>query len=109
MTDYEDYENNLAFPPEGDWTDTEPKNNTDRTASTIELVNKIEELNKWLDLKSEYIAKLEKKLEIAIATLELYALEKMRLRAKDGTEYELDNIGYCRAKEALMKIKELDE
>lgn len=59
MTDYEDYENNLAFPPEGDWSDTEPKNNTDRTASTIELVNKIEELNKWLDLKSEYIEKLE--------------------------------------------------
>lgn len=44
---------------EGDWADTEPKNNTDRTASTIELVNKIEELNKWLDLKSEYINKLE--------------------------------------------------
>lgn len=63
MTDYEDYENNLAFPPEGDWSDTEPKNNTDRTASTIELVNKIEELNKWLDLKSEYIEKLEKENE----------------------------------------------
>ena len=59
MTDYEDYENNLAFPPEGDWADTNPRANTDRTASTIELVNKIEELNKWLDLKSEYIGKLE--------------------------------------------------
>ena len=81
MTDYEDYENNLAFPP--------------TTDSTSELVEKIE--------------KLEKKLEIAIATLELYALEKMRLRAKDGTEYELENIGYCRAKDALMKIKELNE
>lgn len=63
MTDYEDYENNLAFPPEGDWSDTEPKNNTDRTASTIELVNKIEGLNKWLDLKSEYISKIEEKNE----------------------------------------------
>lgn len=63
MTDYEDYENNLAFPPEGDWSDTEPKNNTDRTDSTIELVNKIEGLNKWLDLKSEYIEKLEKENE----------------------------------------------
>ena len=52
MTDYEDYENNLAFPP-----------TTDRTASTIELVNKIEKLNKWLDLKSEYIGKLEKENE----------------------------------------------
>ena len=84
MTDYEDYENNLAFPP-----------TTDRTQSNDELVDKIE--------------KLEKKLEIAIATLELYALEKMRLRTKDGTEYELENIGYCRAKDALMKIKGLEK
>lgn len=74
-----------------------------------ELVEKIEKLDWWLDRKSNYIAKLEKKLEIAIAALEPYALEKMRLKAKDGTEFELDNIGYCRAKEALMKIKELDE
>ncbi len=49
MTDYEDYENNLAFPPQGDWSDTEPKNNTDRTASTIELVNKIEQLSKQIE------------------------------------------------------------
>ena len=98
MTDYEDYENNLAFPP-----------TTDRTQSNDELVEKIEKLDWWLDRKSNYIAKLEKKLEIAIAALELYALEKMRLKAKDGTEFELDNIGYCRAREALWKIKELDE
>lgn len=63
MTDYEDYENNLAFPPEGDWADTEPKANTDRTQSSLDLVDKIEELNKWLDLKSEYIGKLEKENE----------------------------------------------
>lgn len=44
MSDYNDYENNLAFPPQGDWSDTEPKNNTDRTDSTIELVEKIEQL-----------------------------------------------------------------
>lgn len=54
-----DYNDNLVFPPEGDWADTNPRSYTDRTASTIELVNKIEELNKWLDLKSEYIEKLE--------------------------------------------------
>lgn len=47
MTDYEDYDN-LAFPP-----------TTDRTQSTIELIEKIEQLTKWLDLKSEYIEKLE--------------------------------------------------
>lgn len=60
MTDYDDYENNLAFKPIGDWADTEPKFNTDRTQSSLDLVDKIEELNKWLDLKSEYIEKLEK-------------------------------------------------
>ena len=66
MTDYEDYENNLAFPP-----------TTDRTQSTIELVEKIEQLTKWLDLKSEYIEKLEtenkklkEQLEKAIITLQ---------------------------------------
>lgn len=59
MTDYDDYENNLAFPPQGDWSDTEPKNNTDRTASTIELIDKIESLTSWVDIKSEYIVKLE--------------------------------------------------
>lgn len=60
MTDYNDYENNLA---QGDWADTNPRANTDRTASTIELVEKIEKLNWWLDKKSEYIAKLEKENE----------------------------------------------
>lgn len=69
MTDYEDYENNLAFPPEGDWADTEPKVNTDRTQSSLDLVDKIEELNKWLDLKSEYIVKLEGNLNIATTAL----------------------------------------
>lgn len=59
MTDYEDYENNLAFKPIGDWADTEPKVNTDRTQSSVELVDKIAALTKWLDLKSEYIEKLE--------------------------------------------------
>lgn len=50
---------------EGDWADTKPKNNTDRTASTIELINEIEKLNKWIDLKSEYIEKLEQQIEDA--------------------------------------------
>lgn len=50
---------------EGDWADTDPKNNTDRTSSTIELINEIEKLNKWLDLKSEYIEKLEQQIEDA--------------------------------------------
>lgn len=44
MTDYDDYENNLAFKPIGDWADTEPKTNTDRTQSSLDLVDKIKEL-----------------------------------------------------------------
>lgn len=50
-----DYTDNLAFPPQGDWSDTQPKNNTDRTTSTIELVNKIEKLSKQLDVKEAMI------------------------------------------------------
>jgi hypothetical protein len=52
---------------------------------------------------------LKKQLEVAVATLELYALEKMYLRdTQTGYEFEFDNIGYSRAKEALKQIKELD-
>ena len=55
------------------------------------------------------LAKVKKQLEVAVATLELYALEKMYLRdTKTGYEFEFDNIGYSRAKEALKHIKELD-
>lgn len=39
-----DYNDNLAFPPQGDWSDTQPKITTDRTQSTIELVEKFKEL-----------------------------------------------------------------
>lgn len=45
MSDYEDYENNLAFPPAGDWSDSRVLKTTDRTESTLELVNMIERLN----------------------------------------------------------------
>lgn len=40
-----DYNNNLAFAP-GDWSDSRVNGNTDRTASTIQLIEKIEELEK---------------------------------------------------------------
>lgn len=39
-----DYTENLAFPPQGDWSDTQPKNNTDRTQSSCDMVDKIEKL-----------------------------------------------------------------
>ena len=44
MNNTPDY-NNLAFAP-GDWSDSRVNGNTDRTASTIQLVEKIEELEK---------------------------------------------------------------
>lgn len=44
MSDYHDYNEFLVFPPQGDQSDTEPHNNTDRTQSSIELVGKIKEL-----------------------------------------------------------------
>ena len=34
----------------GDWSDTEPHNNTDRTQSSIELVNRVERLQKQLEI-----------------------------------------------------------
>lgn len=43
-----DYNNDLVFAP---------KTNTDQ--STEELIDKIEALNSWVDLKSEHIVKLE--------------------------------------------------
>ena len=59
-----DYENDLVFPPpQGDWADTRPQSNTDRTASTIELISKIE--------------RLTKQLEIAVKALQYYANENI--------------------------------
>lgn len=138
MTDYEDYENNLAFPPEGDWADTEPKNNTDRTASTIELINEIEKLNKWLDLKSEYIEKLETKnkelkeqLDVKEAMIKNYtaeietqrqqlaiAIEALKYYKQEhwthADEYNYFRIceytgGWCHAEKALEQIMGLDK
>lgn len=53
-----------ALKEQGDWADKGEKVNvnTDRTESTIQLVEKIEELNGWLDLKTEYISSLEKRI-----------------------------------------------
>lgn len=55
MTDYDDYNENLAFAPDGDWAETKPVQNTDRTESTIELVEKIEKLSKQLNIAKEYL------------------------------------------------------
>ena len=45
MNNTPDYNNNLAFAP-GDWSDSRVNTNTDRTATTIQLIEKIEELEK---------------------------------------------------------------
>lgn len=45
MNNTPDYKNNLAFAP-GDWSDSRVKGNTDRTATTIQLIEKIEELER---------------------------------------------------------------
>lgn len=49
MSDYHDYADNLAFPPRGDWSDTQPKNTTDRTQSSCDMVDKIEKLTKQIE------------------------------------------------------------
>lgn len=51
-----DYENNLAFPPQGDWSDTQPKNNTDRTQSSCDMVDTIEKLTKQLEIAKRGLA-----------------------------------------------------
>jgi len=88
-----DYYDNLAFPPEGDWADTSPRANTDRTGSTIALVNKIEELTKWVDLKSEYIAKLEEEnssLKALLLECQYWLLSQCPIQAKKVID-QIDN------------------
>lgn len=45
MNNTPDYKENLAFAP-GDWSDSRVTGNTDRTVTTIRLIEKIEELEK---------------------------------------------------------------
>ena len=61
MNNTPDYENDLAFAP-GDWSDSRVNGNTDRTASTIQLIEKIEQLEKEnkklrdaIEFQSEFI------------------------------------------------------
>lgn len=84
MTDYEDYENNLAFPP--------------TTDSTSELVEKIE--------------KLSKQLEIAFKALEDYAeSDNWELENEKYIYWALKGLPYPWriAGKALKQIKELDK
>ena len=79
MSDYHDYNENLAFPPQGDWSDTQPKNNTDRTASTIELVEKIEKLSKQLEIAKMILKNIAYNEDIGQSRRTAFkGLEKMR-------------------------------
>lgn len=86
MSDYEDYENNLAFPPQGDWSDTQPKNNTDRTASTIELVEKIEKLSKQIEIAISGFAWIRNKNRFVDFGSKNKATVVLSTLAKDGYE-----------------------
>lgn len=56
------------------------------------------------------LRKVKEQLEIAIATLELYALEKMYLRDnKSGIVFEFENLGNNRANDALKEIKRIED
>ena len=90
MSDYTDYENNLAFPPEGDWAETKPVQNTDRTESTIELIEKIERLT------SENV-KIKELMRMIAPYLEALTEKRFKL------EY------IPKVAELLTQIKELDK
>lgn len=72
----------------GDWSDTEPRSYTDRTQSTIELIEKIEKLTKQLD--------------IAVKCLKHYADENFYL-------FPTYRNGHEQAEKALEQIKELEK
>lgn len=63
MTDYEDYENNLAFKPIGDWSDKGEVPTTDRTQSSLELVDKIKELTEENAKLKELLKRVDEYLE----------------------------------------------
>lgn len=98
MSDYHDYNENLAFPPhtiltpggvirvEGDWSDTQPKFHTDRTASTIELVGKIEKLSKQLDIAISGFAWIRNKNRFVDFGSKNKATVVLTTLAKDGYE-----------------------
>ena len=73
MNNTPDYNNNLAFAP-GDWSDSRVTGNTDRTVTTIQLIEKIEELEnenkqlrKWCEeFNALDVAEENKKLRDAI-------------------------------------------
>lgn len=115
----------LSYSDRKEWKSTENGESCDFGSDGYELaeeaLDKIKEVgmikefkfkpfsSRLLEQKITDCNLFKKQLDVAVATLELYALEKMYLRdTKTGCEFEFDNIGYSRAKEALKHIKELE-
>lgn len=98
MSDWHDYKENLAYEPQGDWSDTQPKSCTDRTPQVLLLIDRV--------------ARLQKQLEIAVNALEDYA-------ESDNWELENETYSYWSKKglpypwriglKALKQIKELEK
>lgn len=103
MSDYHDYNENLAFPPQGDWSDIEPKNNTDRTASTIELVEKIEKLSKQLDIAIKCLRKYSD----ITNWFNIYKQNSLDECPLSHHNKWIEDYGYKLADEALEKIEVL--
>ena len=57
MSDWHDYNNSLAYEPQGDWSETQPKSCTDRTPQVLQLIDRVAKLeseNKKLKMLLEY-------------------------------------------------------
>ena len=84
MSDWHNYKENLAYEPQGDWSETQPKPCTERTPQVLELIDRV--------------AKLEKKVEIAKKYLSLIK-----------RNVPINSLVYTYAENAKTEIKELDK
>ena len=100
-----DYADNLAFPPQGDWSNTEPKSNTDRTDSTIELVGKIEKLSKQLEIATKCLKQYADR-DNWYNTYKPNSLDECPISCKERWKKEY---GYMQAEKALKRIKDLEK
>lgn len=57
----------------------------------------------------EKIERLEKQLDVAVEALELYASKKIEIKDKNGIMYTFENTSWSKAQEALEQIKELEK
>lgn len=113
MTDYDDYENNLAFEPVGDWADKGEVAITNRTQSSLDLVDRIEELtkeNKKLDKIIEYCIQLQEDKTKDYGFL-LLKYTKLKELLKECREYIIsecydDSRLYNRQEKIITKVDE---